>query len=166
MALIVEDGTGMPDADSYISLTDAREYAAKYGYTLPTDDTEAEVALRKGAVNVDVNSIKGSKLSSEQALEFPRVNLYCNDVLAPIETQLLKAGQAQVIYADRINAGTDIRGDNDGKRVIEETVVGAVSVKYDRIGADSSTVQITEALDKLRCYLDNGNGLTFRTRRS
>ena len=46
MALIVEDGSIVPGADSYINLVDARTFAAKYGLVLPTDDTEAEAAAK------------------------------------------------------------------------------------------------------------------------
>ncbi|MBU4707835.1 DnaT-like ssDNA-binding protein, partial [Salmonella enterica] len=46
MALVVEDGSIVAGADSYLSLEDARALAAKYGYALPADDTEAEAALR------------------------------------------------------------------------------------------------------------------------
>ena len=46
MALVVEDGTGKADADSFISLIGARAFAEKYGITLPTNDTAAEVVLR------------------------------------------------------------------------------------------------------------------------
>ena len=43
MALVVETGAGLADADSFISLVGARALAEKYGITLPADDTAAEV---------------------------------------------------------------------------------------------------------------------------
>jgi len=48
MPLIVEVGSIVPGADSYINLVDARTFAAKYGLVLPTDDDEAEAALIHG----------------------------------------------------------------------------------------------------------------------
>ena len=50
MALIVEDGNIIPDADSFISLVEARELALNYGIDLPVDDNEAEVKARQGYV--------------------------------------------------------------------------------------------------------------------
>ena len=48
MALLVETGAGVADADSFISLVDARILAANYGLSLDVDDTAAEVQLRQG----------------------------------------------------------------------------------------------------------------------
>lgn len=42
MAIIVEDGTGVTGANSYISLADARTYATNRGFELSADDTIAE----------------------------------------------------------------------------------------------------------------------------
>ena len=53
MALIVESGSVVPSADSWATLTEARALAAKYGITLPADDTEAEVAMRNGGAYVN-----------------------------------------------------------------------------------------------------------------
>ena len=74
MALIVETGAVVADADSYISLADARTLAAKYGWTLPTDDDEAEIALRNGAEYVGLfePEMKGSRVSADQTLAYPR----------------------------------------------------------------------------------------------
>ena len=48
MALVIEDGTGKSNADSFTDLATARAIAANYGVTLPAIDSEAEVALRQG----------------------------------------------------------------------------------------------------------------------
>ena len=48
MSLVIDGGTGKSDTDSFISLSDARAFAAKYGITLPADDTAAEVTLHQG----------------------------------------------------------------------------------------------------------------------
>ena len=61
MALIIEDGSIVANANSFISLVDARAYAATIGLTLPVDDTEAEVTLINGAryVNSQEPSFQG-----------------------------------------------------------------------------------------------------------
>ena len=53
MALIVESGTGIAGAESYISVVDAHARAALLGWDLPTDETEVEIALRKGALYLE-----------------------------------------------------------------------------------------------------------------
>ncbi|HGH4724571.1 TPA: DnaT-like ssDNA-binding protein, partial [Enterobacter hormaechei] len=74
MPLIVEDGSIIPNADSFISLADARALAARYNLALPADDTEAEAALRNGAVYVGLQEpmMCGSRVSPLQELSFPR----------------------------------------------------------------------------------------------
>src|ERR1043165_3331164 len=101
MPLIVETGAIVPDADSYVSLADARDLAAKYGMALPEDDTEAEAALRNGALYVGLQEPQmcGKRVSAEQSLAYPRtdVTLYGNPV--PSDTIPKQVIQAQLIAA-------------------------------------------------------------------
>ncbi|ATH99537.1 DnaT-like ssDNA-binding protein [Alcaligenes faecalis] len=78
MSLVVEDGAGLPDADSYVSVSDADSYAVAMGHVswLATGVTEAqkETALRRATQYVDSRyRYKNSKLNPDQALEWPRV---------------------------------------------------------------------------------------------
>ena len=127
--LIVEDGTGKSDSDSYVSLVDARALAVKYGYTLPADDTAAEVALRQGAGYVDMQEscFGGARKLLTQALAWPRVGAkttfkaeIADDA---IPSQLL---MAQVAAAAEYGAGVDVRATDDGKAIASEEVTGAV----------------------------------------
>lgn len=77
MALIVEDGTGLSEADSYISVADADNYVSSMvgdaGWAGATE-AEKERALRRATQYVDARyRYKNSKLSPDQALEWPRV---------------------------------------------------------------------------------------------
>ena len=78
MPLIVEDGTGLPDADSYVSVTDCEAYATARGMTFsasPADDAEA--ALRRATAWVDGSfraRFPGRRRNGRgQALEWPRI---------------------------------------------------------------------------------------------
>lgn len=77
MALVVEDGTGLTTADSYISLVDADAYLRDYGpdglswFTEPA--ARREKFLRRAAGEMDdQHTYRGRKLTSTQALEWPR----------------------------------------------------------------------------------------------
>lgn len=171
MALIVEDGTGLADADSYISLADARAHAASYGYTLPVDDTAAEIALRQGAVYVDLQEpcFSGERVSAIQALSWPRnnaVNAYGFDIANDIIP--IQLGRAQVAAAAEYGAGTDVRANDDGKMVTKEEVVGAVVVEYGENGATGGAIVITKAMDALKPLLVScsNNGIEFRVGRA
>ena len=173
MALTIEDGTGLADADSYISLADARTYALNYGYTLPVDDTEAEVALRKGAVYVGLfeGSFSGSRLEDTQSLAFPRKDCYkCigdNQTDIPSDSIPLEIKYSQVIAANYYGQGLDVRANNDGLAIQSEEVTGAVKVSYFDNGKTGGSTEITEANDMLSSFLCAGGlGLTMRTVRT
>ena len=170
MALVVESGVGLADADSFISLTEAREFAAKYGITLPADDTAAEVALRQGCQYVELHQerFSGSRLTTTQALSWPRTgatNAYGVEYAdGEIPAQL---GYAQVYAAAEYAAGTDVRATDDGKVIASEQVTGAVSVSYFDNGKTGGAVVITRAMDALSPLLVvcGNNGFEFRVGR-
>ncbi len=81
MALIVEDGTGLSTAESYISVADADTYIAAYKGANTTWDgaTEAdkEIAARQATQYLDGRFYwKGQVSSSTQVLDFPRDLIY------------------------------------------------------------------------------------------
>ncbi len=166
--LIVESGVGDPLADSYISLSDARTFAANYGITLPTNDAEAEIALRQGCQYIELQEgrYSGSRVSTSQALGWPRsdasnsVGVDYPDNVVPIQL-----GRAQVAAAAEFAKGTDVRATDDGKSVASESVTGAVAVSYFNNGKTGEGVVITRALDELRILLVNGGGYSFRVER-
>ena len=167
--LIVETGTGASDSDSYISLVDARAYALKYGYALPLDDDLADVALRKGAVYVDLfeYAYSGSRLNDTQALAWSRVNAYkCsgyNEIDLPSDSIPLEIQYAQVIAASSYGAGVDVRANDDGLAVNSKEVVGAVKVSYFDNGKTGKSTEITAANDMLSMFMCIGSSLTMRT---
>ena len=170
MALVVEDGTGKSDADSFISLVDARAFAAKYGITLPADDTAAEVALRQGCQYVELQQkrFSGSRLTATQALSWPRTgatNVYSFDYADGYMPKQL--GFAQVYAAAEYAAGTDVRATDDGKAIASEEVSGAVAVSYFNNGKTGGSVVITRAMDELSPLLvvSGNNGFEFRVGR-
>jgi hypothetical protein len=74
MALIVEDGNGLANAESYVSVADCTTYCTAHGLTAWTGaDAVKEVALRNATQYIDTNySFKYDKTYVDQALEFPR----------------------------------------------------------------------------------------------
>lgn len=162
MALVVETGQIIAGADSYVSLADARELAARYNLALPADDNEAEAALRNGAVYIGLQEpmMCGSRVSPLQELSFPRqgVTLYGYPVASDsIPAQVIRA---QVIAAVEYGKGTDVRASTDGRATSMERVEGAVTVQYFNNGSSGAATTITAAIDALRpllCGLNNGS---------
>lgn len=162
--LTIEDGSIVAGADSYVSLADARTLAAKYGKALPADDTEAEAALRNGAVYVGLQepAMCGTRVSASQSLAYPRqgVCLYGFPVASnTIPSQVITA---QVMAAVEYGAGTDVRAATDGRVTSLERVEGAVTVEYFNNGTTGAATVITAAMDALRPLLCGSiNGASF-----
>ena len=72
MALTVETGAGVEGADSYIALSDFQTFATDRGFAIPATDPECEAWLRRAAFAMDPMAWRGERVSSEQALAWPR----------------------------------------------------------------------------------------------
>lgn len=162
MPLIVEDGSIVAGADSYVSLSDARALAAKYGWELPADDTETEQALRNGVgyVGLQEPAMCGSRVSAAQELAYPRKNVTLYGFPVAVDSIPSQVIRAQVAAAVEYGAGTDVRATNDGRATSLERVEGAVTVQYFNNGNNGTSVVITAAMDALGpllCGMNNGS---------
>lgn len=77
MTIIVENGTGLADAESYLSVADFKGYCDKRGLSYDgQSDAVIEQKLRIATGYIDtVKRYKGQRLLVDQALEFPRESL-------------------------------------------------------------------------------------------
>lgn len=137
MTLIIEDGTGIVGAESYISVADAQSRAALFGWDFPTDETEAEQVLRQGALYLEQyrNRYQGYKLKATQGLQFPRVGVYIDGVLqepSPIPQLLI---DAQIRSASVSYGGGNLFA--TGLNPMSKSV-GDVSVSYGTGKSDNS----------------------------
>ena len=110
MTLIIEDGSIVPNANSYTSLEDARAYLSSMGYELNADDTIAEQTLIKGYnfVNSYESRYQGCRVSALQTGSFPRSGVYINGFpLASdaIPAQLIQA-QSLAAYEENKESGS------------------------------------------------------------
>lgn len=82
--LTIEDGSGVPLADSFISLADFRAFADGANFATPADDAIAEGWLRRAAFTMGQLGWLGSPVSATQALSWPRsgVTLRNGEVIA------------------------------------------------------------------------------------
>lgn len=169
MALVVEDGTGLSNADSYVSINDARVEANALGLSLPANTTDAESALRNGAryVNGFEGRFSGSRLVDDQALSFPREDSIkcfgtnCIDIASNAIPRDLKLGQ--VLAAVEYGKGVDVTPNDDGLSIQSEEVTGAVKVQYFDNGKTGADVTLTASINAIKPLMVVGGGLTART---
>lgn len=77
MSFLVEDGTGLTDSNSYVSVQEFRDYFTDKGTTFTQDDTTIQGWLVSGTMYADLNSkFSGTMKTATQALEWPRVDAW------------------------------------------------------------------------------------------
>jgi len=158
MAIVVEDGTGVSGANSFVSLADARTYAADRGVTLSEDDAALSPLLYKA---MDYLESKGLGLLS---LSFPTESGYlCRLTDAQALARLANA-QAQLCVEQ--SAGVDLAPARTDGFIIEDTT-GPMTTKYsEKLGGGAGVAPSMPAVHGiLKPLLQCGQGASFTTLR-
>lgn len=151
MALIVEDGSIVTDANSYVSRADYIAYALLRGVTI-TDDTTADVQLIKAAEFIDRHeaNLKGYLTTKTQPMAFPRYNLYIDDWWWTGEEIPRQVTLCQMAYALDINSGIDIYNPPQNPNLFtKREKIDVIEVEYavgDQTGQKLSRTSTGEAL--------------------
>lgn len=133
MALVVENGTGLADAESYISLADANARHTALGNTAWTgSDAVKEAALRRATQYMEQayrSRWRGQRMTSAQALSWPRWGVqvegfYIDSDVVPVE----------VVNACADLALKSLSGElaPDLERGVIREKVGPLETEYDR----------------------------------
>ena len=171
MALIVEDGTGLANAESYISVADCDALLVSWGRS--TSEWEAlteatkEGLLRNSTMYIDSNYAgkwSGEVLNSTQALSWPRVNAYkkngqevASDSV-PVEVERA----CSFIAVETMTNGVYFDDDN-GARIASESVglgSGALTESKSYQGGKDSSYTSKSANMVLDPLLNGGTGRT------
>ena len=157
MALIIEDGTGVSGANSYITLVEAREYADLRSLLLPTSDSELEVLIIKAFDYLEALDYKGEPANPPQDAAFPRRNLYIQGVLFS-DSQIpfkLKQAQSQLAFEA---TNFDLQPTGDGREVVKEKV-DVIEVEYAEKGINVARPTFTKVNGFLTDLIRTGSGL-------
>lgn len=151
MALIIEDGTGKTDSQSYASETELAAYALARGITITGTDTEL---LIQAMDYIESQSFKGYKYTDDQALQWPRGGVYLFGYYVDVDTipQLLK--DAQIEIALGIDAGNNPLA--TVARSTKKEKVGDIEVEY--MDGARDTTYLAAAESKLSELLAAGSG--------
>lgn len=134
MALIIEDGTIVANANSYVTLAEARAYALARGVTLSATDSVVEILAIKSMDYLESfdNQFKGIRKTETQELSWPRDYVYRNDTgyEYPAIPKELKNAQCQLmIDANSFDIEPNRLLTDKGQR-IKEKIEGAIEVEY------------------------------------
>lgn len=167
MALVVEDGTGKPDAESYISVVDALAYLTSRGDVVFSAAAQAaqEAALRNATdymVSVYRYRWAGYRYTLGQALDWPRETVPVLDyafgygpypTYYPYDAVPVPVQQACADLAVRALSGPLMP---DIQRIKKSVKIGPLAVEYDT--AQPATTTLVAVGTKLAPYL-TGQGM-------
>jgi hypothetical protein len=144
MAIVVEDGTGKTDANSYVSSADLTTYANNRSVTLSGGDE----ILYKAMDYIESQPFAGDKYTDEQALQWPRTGVYLYGFTVNYDEipQLLIDAVCEAAIA--IDGGAEPLAAL-GRTTSSESV-GPISVSYEQGGREQTYMAACHAkLDRL-----------------
>jgi len=119
MALVIEDGTSLPHADSYASVAQCVTYAAGHGLTFAGEEPEREARLRRATQYLDAQyAYKGEEETDTQGLAWPRT------VAPGVVPKEIVAACCELACKT-----CDLWTDVDSSAVIEDTI-GPMTTKF------------------------------------
>ena len=145
MTIIVEDGSNVANANSYVSLTDLRSYALARGVTLSAVDATLESQVFKAMDYIEsfrsrfqgVKSYQSPTYVSPQLLQFPRsefkdsqlgIYIDCNRIdFDVIPTELINI-ECQCVMA--INAGVNFANFTQSQQFVIKEKIGPLETEY------------------------------------
>lgn len=133
MALVVENGTGLSTAESYVSVADATARHAALGnaaWAALDSDTIREQALRR-ATNYMVQTYRsrwaGSRINSTQALDWPRYDVSVDGY--SVDSNIVPADIVNACADLALKASTDTLNADLERAIIREKV-GPLETEY------------------------------------
>lgn len=165
MALIVEDGSIVANADSYVSLAEIKAYATSHGVTLGAD-TAIEVQAHFAIDYLESKRLlyQGMKVSENQSLQFPRyfVKIDGFDISETSIPKCLKNAQCQLVLEQA--SGVDLLP-TQTEPAVKREVIGPISTEY-AVSNGAINEPILLAVDALLQPLyksTSGNAFSIRT---
>jgi len=160
MALVIEDGTGKTNSNSFATAAETITYAEDRGFSFSAVEADVEKLLIKAAdflLGLEPQ-MKGLRTNQNQRLPFPRVRvlLFNNvDYIASDEIpERLKEVQMRLAVSAYANSN-ELVPDGTGQEVVREKV-GPLEVQYAERGTGTVHPQFNQAMDLLAPFLEFG----------
>lgn len=162
MSLVIEDGSTVPNANSYVSRAEYIAHAAALGTVVP-DETSADTELLIAVDYMETfrSAYKGYLMARDQPLSFPRGDFWLDgwDYTHTEIPALVK--QVQMALALEVHANVDLYNPpvNPSRAVKRQRVEGAVEVEYFGGGKPGSDLRVSGAQKLLSRLLGSRFGV-------
>ena len=156
MTIIVEDGTGLANAESYVSVVDANTYHSKFGNDAWTDlDTSVKEQLLRKATDYMVAQYRlqyaGYRRYSTQSLDWPRLYVPLIDSLSAnvfpqyVDFDIVPTTVKNACAELALKAYTAILMQDLTQGVIREKV-DVIEVEYDKFSPHQTRYEQIDAM--------------------
>lgn len=170
MALIIEDGTGVAGADSYVSRAEYIAYVANY-YGATVEDVDAtDGPLRLAYTWIAGQSWKGAKTyGRSQTGAWPRTGVKdCEGIAIAADEipQEVKNAQMELAWAEAQSAGTLSPSGSVRDALVSRERVDVIEVEYDTSNMSPeqaiayAQTRVEAAYRWLSCFLVGGGRIT------
>lgn len=174
MALVVENGTGIATADSYVSLVEMRDYWASRDdivwSSIQKTDMNREASLRIATQWIDTTyqgRMQSTLLKSTQSLMFPRTE-FCDTngrTITGVPANL-KIAVFEIAYLALSNPDFHTKASSTASGQIKRAKAGPAEVEYFEGGSSSSSNEFANKLSYvrklLRPYMSAGSNQLVR----
>ena len=163
MALIVENGSGLSNAESYASVAECDAYHLARGNTAWTGTTDQkEIALRLATQAIEVEYVGrwlGQRINQDMSLSWPRNAVYDSDdyyISASVVPQRIKDATCELalrqVQGDTLVPDISEPGDIEA----ESVTVGPISVSTEYSGGKSQVKEYSIVDSLLSIYVTSG----------
>lgn len=132
ITIIIEDGSIVESANSYVTVAEARLYASNRGITFPVSDDSVAAMLIQATdyLQAQENKFKGERVDPNQLLAWPRsdVEIYGTSLPSDMIPGALKAAQVQLAIA--VNAGFELLPNTSASSYVTKEKVGVIETEY------------------------------------
>lgn len=147
MALIIETGAIVANANSYASLATARAFALVRGVVLSAVDADAEILAIKAVdfLEAQRSYYQGAKIEKGQSLQWPRSGVIVDgfEVDEDEIPDLLPKAQCQLMMD--LSAGLDLMPNGTGREVLREKI-DVLETEYAATGSGALAPIFTKAM--------------------
>lgn len=148
MALVIEDGSIVTGANSYVSTSTFSTYLSSRGKSFESLVGNSEQTLLLGMDYIEVQNFLGSKYTKGQSLQWPRAGVYIDGFLIEVTEIPSDLQYAQMEAAIAIDSGNNPLDTLD--RETKREKVGDIEVEYSDGSKDDVELRsLNSRLDKL-----------------
>lgn len=157
LPLVIEDGSIVAGAESYVTVSEFETYAAKRGITVSGVSTEL---LIKAIDYLETLQFTGTKRTETQTLQWPRDNVYIDGYYIENTTIPAELKTAQIVAALTIDADNELLSNAVDRKTVREKV-GDIEVEY---AANSGSKPVFENVNAMLHKLLKNAGFGINAR--